>query len=133
MRKPIVLIFFMVYGLTVFNTVLLGAEGQAVMIIDIDASSLSDGEYFGKADDFDGEFLKVKVIIKDHEIEKIKIIESKEDAYVYMASGLIPLIVELQSVEIDTVSGATVSSKALLAAIKDALSTQVVRSSPPRF
>lgn len=84
--------------------------------------SLRDGDYYGEAEDYGGDSLKVKVTVKRNKIHDIEIVESKEDGYVFMVSGLIPLIIELQSLEVDAVTGATISSKAFISAIKNALS-----------
>ena len=127
MKKTLIILLFTSYVLCSFNASLFGAKGPSPLMSDVEAMDIADGEYVGKADDFDGALLEVKVLMKNHKIKEIEIIESKEDGYVYMASGLIPLIVELQSVEIDAVSGATVSSKALFRSIKDAISKQAVR------
>jgi uncharacterized protein with FMN-binding domain len=81
-----------------------------------------DGVYYGKAPDHGGETLAVKVVIEKGRIKDISITGSKEDAYVFIASGLIPLILETQSLEeIDSVSGATETSQALIKAVNDAL------------
>lgn len=81
-----------------------------------------DGTYEGSADGFGGE-VSVSVTIVDDEITKVEIVSAKgEDAsYLSQASKLLEDIVKQQSVDIDTVSGATYSSKGILGGAKVAL------------
>ena len=82
---------------------------------------IPDGEYYGKAEDFGGRVIEVKVSVKDSEIYDIEIVDSKEDGYVFMAREIIPSIIKTQSLDVDAVSGATASSEALIKAIEKAL------------
>lgn len=81
-----------------------------------------DGAYTGSGDGFGGT-IEVKVIVTDSKIESIEITSaSGEDAaYLNNAKGVIDEIIDAQSTEVDTVSGATFSSKGILAAVEDAL------------
>lgn len=87
---------------------------------DIDLSNVPDGVYEGEHPDIDGSMMKVKVTVESHVIIDIQI-SGKDDVYTERASVVADAVVEQQSIKVDTVTGATVSSKAILGAIKDAL------------
>lgn len=82
----------------------------------------SDGTYEGEGKGYSGK-LKVQVTVSGGKITEIEITETSDDqAYLRLASQLIDEIIEKQSTdEIDTVSGATFSSKGILEAVSDAL------------
>jgi uncharacterized protein with FMN-binding domain len=85
-------------------------------------SAYTDGVYEGSGTGFGGE-VRVQVTVTDGEIEEVSVLSAdKEDkAYWDMAVVLLDEIVQEQSVEIDTVSGATYSSNGILDAAADAL------------
>jgi uncharacterized protein with FMN-binding domain len=85
-------------------------------------SPYADGVYEGSGTGFGGE-VRVQVTVADGEIEEVSVLSAdKEDkAYFDMAVVLLDEIVQEQSVEIDTVSGATYSSNGILDAAADAL------------
>ncbi len=90
-----------------------------IKVENIDMTQIQDGIYVGNA-----EVLwiaaDVKVIVKAHKIESVDLIRHKNER----GSGaeVIPeRVVEAQSLQVDTVSGATNSSKVILKAIENAL------------
>lgn len=82
----------------------------------------ADGVYEGSAEGFGGEVV-VSVTILQDEITSVEVTEAKgeDSAYLSMAMALTDEIVEKQSVEVDTVSGATYSSRGILEAARQAL------------
>ncbi len=86
---------------------------------------LEDGTYTGSAEGFSG-LIKVSVEIKDHAITEIKILENADDAAFFNRAkeGIVSEILASQSTQVDTVSGATFSSKGIINAVKSALSMQ---------
>lgn len=91
-----------------------------------DASAYKDGTYYGTGKGFAGT-MKVKVDIAGGKIASISIVSTKDgDSYVKSASSLLDTIVEKQSTNVDTVSGATFSSRGIIAAVKSALSQAAV-------
>ncbi len=81
------------------------------------SAGYADGTYTGEAQGFGG-MISVEVIISGGSVTEINILSAdKEDgAYFAMAQDIIPAIIENQSAEVDTISGATFSSTG----IKDA-------------
>ena len=91
-----------------------------------DASTYKDGTYYGTGKGFAGT-MKVKVDISGGKIDSISIVSTKDgDSYVKSASSLLDTIVEKQSTNVDTVSGATFSSRGIIAAVRSALSQAAV-------
>lgn len=91
-----------------------------------DASAYKDGTYYGTGKGFAGT-MKVKVDIAGGKIVSISIVSTKDgDSYVKSASSLLDTIVEKQSTNVDTVSGATFSSRGIISAVRSALSQAAV-------
>ena len=85
-------------------------------------STYKDGSYEGSAKGFGGNVV-VKVTVKNDKIEKIDLVDaSKEDgAYLASAKGVIKSILDKQSTDVDTVSGATFTSTGIINAVISAL------------
>lgn len=82
---------------------------------------LTDGVYKGTGTGYAGE-ITVSVQIKDKQIVAIDILSSSDDAAFFnRAKAVIDKIIEGQTLDVDTVSGATFSSKGIISAIKNAL------------
>ncbi len=81
-----------------------------------------DGVYSGEAEGFGG-MISLEVTVENEMISKIEIVSAdKEDgAYLAMAEDIIPSIIESQSAEVDTISGATFSSTGIKNAAIEAL------------
>ena len=85
-----------------------------------DGAGYKDGTYTGEADGFGGT-VAVEVTVKDG-----KTFAEKEDsAYLAIAEDIIPKIIEAQSAEVDTISGATFSSTGIKNAAEQALEQAV--------
>lgn len=86
------------------------------------ASPYADGTYTGKAQGYGGT-VSVAVTIQDGTITDVAIVSAKQEdaAYFDAAKGVIDEILEAQTTEVDTVSGATFSSNGILHAVADAL------------
>ncbi len=92
---------------------------NSIEIENIDLSQVKDGEYTG---DYDAILVKVSVLVKvkDHRIESIDLVKH-ENGRGKKAEVIPSLVVEKQSLKVDTVSGATASSLVILEAIELAL------------
>ncbi len=88
---------------------------------DVDLASIDDGSYIGEADF--GFMYAVDVLIKDHRIEQVNIRQNRDSYYAKLAEGVLRKVVLDQSPNVDTVTGATTTSKALQKAIENALSS----------
>jgi len=92
---------------------------NAIEIENIDLQQVADGEYEGE---YDAAIVKarVKVIVKDHRIVDIELLQ--HDNGRGKPAEVIPAqVVAAQSLQVDTISKATYSSKVILEAIEQAL------------
>ena len=85
-------------------------------------SGIQDGTFEGSAFGF-GDLITVSVTIKDGRITDISVLDaSGEDRPYYNQSlPLLDEMIDKQSTEVDTVSGATLTSEGLIGAVADAL------------
>lgn len=106
-------------------------KAETVAAVGSGSFELADGTYEGSGTGFGGT-ITVSVVLKDKTIQSISIVSAPgEDAtFLNRAKGVIDRIIASQSVDVDTVSGATFSSKGILAAVKNALTGQADTSEP---
>ena len=90
------------------------------------STNYKDGTYTGEADGFGGT-IQVEVKIEKSKIAEINVIsaEKEDGAYLSMAKDIIPKIIDAQSADVDTVSGATFSSTGIKNASEQALEEAV--------
>lgn len=81
-----------------------------------------DGTYIGDGQGFGGN-IQVQIIIADDTLTDIQVVsaEKEDSAYLSQGKAVIDRILEAQSTDVDTVSGATFSSTGILMAVEDAL------------
>ena len=94
------------------------AEYKGIKTVDI--SAIPDGDYGGKA----GAFLcssDLTVTVRDHQITDIKINREVNGGGKYRAEDIYPRMIKAQSPMVDTVSGATLTSKTVMVAVYKAL------------
>lgn len=97
--------------------VLAAADGQ---------TGYEDGSYEGAGTGYGGD-IRVEVIIEDGEIVNVSILEAngEDTAYLKTAESILDRFVEEQSADVDTVTGATLSSIGIRDAVKEALEQAV--------
>lgn len=82
---------------------------------------LKDGVYRGTGTGFAGD-ITVAVQIKEKQITSIEVVSTSDDAAFFnRAKAVLDSMIEKQTYNVDTVSGATFSSKGLISAVKNAL------------
>ncbi len=112
-----------VLGATVSSNAMISAVGS--ILDQANASKkivFKDGVFVGTAKGHNAP-IKVQVTVKDGKLTDIKVLEHKETPFLgdVAFEKVIPHILKAQSIEVDAVAGASVSSKALMNAVKDAL------------
>lgn len=85
----------------------------------IDLSTVSDGDYTGEYT-ISPVYAKVKVSVKDRQLTNIEILRHN-NGLGSAAETIVNIVIKSQSLEVDTVSGATISSKCILKAIENAV------------
>lgn len=98
------------------------SNSKSTSSVDLKEYKLKDGSYIGEAIGFKGN-IKVKVIISGGKLSDVKVISHNEDAEFFnKAKGVIIKILRNQGTSgVDTVSGATYSSRGILNAVNSAL------------
>ncbi len=93
-----------------------------VEVVEIDIAEVPDGTYEGSAQGFAGPIV-VEVEVSDGEIVSIEVLEQEETATYFVESyPLIPeQIIEEQSLDVDTQTGATISAEGIVNAVENAL------------
>ena len=92
---------------------------ERVIVNNVELVNLTDGEYQGTFSEGPLE-VEVKVIIKENAITDIQILKH-EHGLGSEGEKIIANILEEQSLEVDTISGATASSKVILKAVEEAM------------
>lgn len=88
-------------------------------------AQLKDGTYQGEAEGYH-DIIKVEVTVKQRKVANIKILEENDTPdYFERARTILDDIMNKQSLDVDTVSGATYSSAAILNAVTNALESAV--------
>lgn len=112
---PLVVIMIAFLGLNLLTL----QKFRRIEIQDIYVSTLKDGTYSGETT-IGGFTYKVEASIREQRIVDLKIIANRKSAYARFAEGVIPRIIEAQNANVDTITGATTTSKALLKAVENA-------------
>ena len=96
-------------------------SGEKLAINPVDLTNIEDGTYAGvyQAGRWSNE---VAVSVADHQIANIDVVKTISLESPEMTSTIINSVLEKQNTTVDTVTGATVSSKAYLKSIENALS-----------
>jgi uncharacterized protein with FMN-binding domain len=95
-------------------------ETRKMTIKSIDIGSVRDGLYIGDYS-YGGFTYVVNVEVRNHKILGITIQKNRNTKYAKKAEGVVERIVSEQRNDVDAISGATTTSKALLKAIERAL------------
>lgn len=95
---------------------------EAAVVLD-GAFDLADGTYEGSANGFSGK-IKVSVVIKNQTIRSINILSNSDDEAFFNRAkeGVIAGIIAKQCTDVDTVSGATYSSRGIINAVNAGVS-----------
>ena len=116
----VILIFILVSVSGIFYLARGLNEGKDIRINGIDVSNLNDGIYNGKykAGRWTNE---LNITVKDHKIIKIDIKDDVTFPNSDVSYELFSEVIGKQNTTVDVISGATVTSKAYLKSIEDAL------------
>lgn len=116
----ILILFILVSGSGIFFLTRGLETGSKLEINDVNLLALDDGAYDGKykAGRWTNE---VSVTVRDHKITKIDIVKDVLFPKPEWSEALINKVIEKQSNNVDGVSGATVTSKAYLKSVENAL------------
>ena len=91
-----------------------------ISVSEVDLNTIDDGEYI---DEYDAGYIyaKVKITIKDHTISNVELLEHNHERGIKAEKALPDIIKNEQKIDVDTVSGATNSSRVIKQACMNAL------------
>jgi uncharacterized protein with FMN-binding domain len=116
----IILIFILVFAGGIFYLTRGLYEGTNMKVNGINISNLNDGVYNGKYND--GRWSnQLNVTVKNHKITEIKIENDVTFVKPSVSDELFNKVIKAQNTTVDAVSEATVTSKAYLKSIENAL------------
>lgn len=121
MKKKILIILlctilFVLIGASLYLKRLVN-DVNSITVSNLNMANITDGIYVGK---YSITPVYVEVEVTEHKITNIKIIEH-ENGLGGKVEKIVDDVISRQSLEVDAVSGATVSSKCIIKAIENAL------------
>lgn len=98
-------------------------EGRNLPIAAVNFKQLKDGTYIGE---YEGGMHKwraneVQVTVSSGKVTAIKLLKHKENRLPEFTDTLYNRVIQSQSLQVDTISGATITSKAYLKSVENAL------------
>ena len=114
--------------LTILALFLLGCASKEMMMVrqmdihNVEVVNIRDGEHFGSFS-YGGFEYKVKTIVNEHKITDIIILQNRDAKHSIRAEGVVAEIIKNQTPNVDAVSGATTTSKALMKAVENSLTS----------
>lgn len=124
-RKKIVILLCIILVVFICANIMLNLYADKVDNIPVsnpDIEHISDGTYIGEYS-ATPVYVKVKVSIANHKITDIRILEHR-NGLGSKAEKVVDDVMNTQSLDVDAVSGATVSSKCIIKAIENALQNE---------
>jgi uncharacterized protein with FMN-binding domain len=107
---------------TIFSSITLN-HYRTIPIADSDLNKIPDGLYTGQTD-IGGFVYGVKVKVYNHKIDSIAVLHNRTSSYARYAEGVIPRIISRQNANVQGITGATTTSKALMKAVENALKAE---------
>jgi uncharacterized protein with FMN-binding domain len=98
-------------------------EGRNLPIGAVDFKQLKDGTYVGEYEGgrYKWRYNKVQVTVSSGKVTDIKLLQNTEKREPEFTDELYNRVIKSQSLQVDTISGATITSKAYLKAVENAL------------
>ena len=89
-------------------------------IQNVNINDLQDGEYIGSFS-YSGFEYRVRTTVDAHRITDIEILQTRKTKHAKLAEAVVIEIINRQTPNVDAVSGATTTSKALMKAVENSL------------
>ncbi len=129
MKKSIIIcvivLLLAALGIYVFKIQPQNKELDAIrnmVIEDVDLNTIDDGVYNGSFE-YGSFTYAVEVVMENHSIVQINVTSNRDSSHAKKAEEIISVVLNKQAINADAVSGATTTSKALLKAIENALTS----------
>ncbi|MCM1235972.1 MAG: FMN-binding protein [Ruminococcus flavefaciens] len=124
-KKVLLIISFVILCLFIAGRITIGNMIKNIQHITVsipDLSDIQDGNYIGEYS-ITPVHVKVEVTVDNHKITNIAILQH-DNGLGSKAESIVRNVIEEQSLDIDAVSGATVSSKCILKAVENAIGNE---------
>ncbi len=121
-KKALLITFFVALFLLIAGKIIIGnmvRNAQNISVSMPDLQNVQDGNYTGEYS-IVPVHVKVEVSVSNHQITNISILQH-DNGLGSTAESIINDVMEEQSLDVDAVSGATVSSKCILKAVENAI------------
>lgn len=116
----IVILCILIVAIGVFYITRDTNSADKIKVSSVNLTAVKDGDYVGKYA-FGRWSNQVKVAVKDHKITKIDIVKDVTIPKQEVTKEIIDKVLQKQNTDVDVVSGATITSKAYLKSIENAL------------
>ncbi len=93
---------------------------RALTISDVDLITIPDGVRKGSFA-LGNDTFEVETTVANHRIVRIDLVRTVNASYAKKAAGVVPRVIERQTPNVDAVTGATATSKAILKAVERSL------------
>lgn len=124
-RFPLPFVLLLLVLLIAFGIIFGGSRAaKAVEIKEIPLNQVTDGIHRGQAA-LDPVKIEVEVVVNDHRLEDIKILKHENGLGGRAEEPVIAAMLEKQTNRVDVVTGASLSSKAIMKAVENALADQL--------
>jgi uncharacterized protein with FMN-binding domain len=117
-KKMIIFIFFLLIMVGCKETE--SQKIRSLQLPEIDLAAVENGRYSGRFYHHDY-YYETEVVVENQRIMDIRVLKSEGDKYDQEALAVLQRVIEQQSLNVDTVSGATKSSKIYLITVYNAL------------
>ena len=103
-----------------------GCASQEMLMVrqmeiqNVDINNFQDGEYIGSFT-YGGFEYRVRTTVDAHRITDIEILQNRNTKHAKQAESVVTRIINRQTPNVDAVSGATTTSKALMKAVENSL------------
>ncbi len=123
--KKIMFIFILFFVLFISNCNSESTKIRNIKLPEVDISKIQNGKHIGEFIHHKTNY-KVEVTVDNHKITGIKVLSSEEDKYDIQALAVLDRVIEKQDLNVDSVTGATKSSKLYLICIYNALTGEKI-------
>ena len=116
----IMVISVAIFLVTVYPKIKEQAEVRNMVIDEVALDDVQNGTFQGDFNYRDFTY-EIEVTVQGHVIEEIKVLRNRDDEYAKKAEAVIDRVLKAQSLKVDAITGATLTSKALLKSVENAL------------
>lgn len=115
----VLLVVLLALGVMVLSTEGQREEDRTLEIADVDFSRIPDGDYHGSYKGWNQ--FEVNLTVSDGKVTGIEVADGSRDPSTAVTDAVFERVITEQTLQLDAVSGATITTNALLKAVEQAL------------